>query len=270
MVLIFNLTISDVFFSVFLITLMFLERRKKGLPSEGDANKKARYLFKVLAYRFSSSMALLIHVAIACDRLHCVLRPIKYWQYKKRKYMILTSISIWVVASLIAMVYLVFRLSQKKLTKFESQLEYYSSFTTPLVIGLVILIIYVLIILTYRKNTNSNTKNNSNNNNNNNNIEGQGETGATSANDICRKKQEKSLLKMCLAIVCGFYLCWVPACCETLLHKEFGYKFNQNISNVFALMTICNTILNSMLYFPKTRRLVFGLLSKLFCCCTRN
>jgi len=269
MVLIFNLTISDVFFSLFLITLMFLDYLRlellnklwDGIAEDYYATSyeisikltrilAARRVFNVLTYRFSFLTCLLTHIAIASDRLYCVLRPIKYWQYKKRKYMILTSISIWVVASIITGLYLIWEFSSPKYApKYATELEKIGTLFIPIVVGATILAIYLFIIRTYRKNNKS--------------IESQ--TGFVSTNDIRRKEQERSLMKMSLAIVCSFYLCWIPNSCESLLQKQIGYKFNHNVSNAFSLMNICNTILNSIFYFPKTRRLVFNLLSRFFC-----
>jgi len=262
MVLIFNLTISDVFFSSLLITHMYFDYRRERLfkklyttPFEVSSklilHLTVQKVFNILTYRFSFLISLLTHVAVACDRLYCLTRPIKYWQYKEQKYMVLTSILIWVVAIIVAGLCLFWEFSLPKIPpRFEKNLEQMGSLSIPVVAGLIVSAVYVFIIWTHRKN--------------NNNIESQ--TDAVSANDIRRKEQEKSLMKMSLAIVCSFYLCWMPTCCESLLRREFGYTYNHILSNVFALMMISNPLLNTIFYFPKTRRLVFSFLSKLFCC----
>jgi len=97
MVLFFNLSISYVLFALFLATHTSLvhhltDRNSKLFGTSIDAKRYGEIrellkpiqttmiVFQGLTYRFSLLISLLTHVAIACDRLYCVLRPFKYWQ----------------------------------------------------------------------------------------------------------------------------------------------------------------------------------------------
>ena len=194
MVLIFNLTVSDIFFSLFMITDIALEYEKQSLEIDCRTYKKnliSQYLiitklkviFKVLAYRSSFLMSLLNNLAIACDRLHCVLRPIKYWQYKKQKYLIIVCILMWIASSIITALYLTWEFTQAG-DKVISQVEVILSMSTPIIFSVFFLFVYGFIIFTYKRKSQNNTE----------------ILASSSSNSakIHQRKQESTLIKLSL------------------------------------------------------------------------
>ena len=169
MVLIFNLTISDISFALFLVTHTTLVRRILTINSRMSRHytdiqtmhkmiemytetHTTMTIFEGLAYRLSFWVSLLTHIAIAFDRLYCVIRPIKYRHYKKRKYMIVTSIVIWIVAIIITGLHLFWRFKEELSISFVECPEFYIFVITPVLISMLIILIYGFIIWMYKTN----------------------------------------------------------------------------------------------------------------------
>ena len=273
MVLIFNLTMSDILFSLFFITHTSLEyhwgnKVKKDLVHYNFKTfweKHAKLLFiravyKRLTYRFSILVSLLAHVSITCDRLYSVLRPIKYWQYKSRKYLIIAAVLTWIVAFIISAAQFLYEgyVEDYAMYLFLKKIDFFLSNLVPITIGLLLIFIYGFIQWKFKRNKTKMIKEET--------------TTTTTTSQLpspknshnCRKKQERIFMKMSFAITTSFCICWMPICIFNLQeHNEVQHI--GLLCLILTILTLFSPIFNTILYFPYTRLLVFRMLSKLIC-----
>ena len=289
MVLIFNLTLSDVLFSLLLITHTSLEYHWENKVQKEDFgtswetsilyNKDSvhfdnstswgkqeifwytKNFFSRLTYRFSTMVSLLTHIFITCDRLYCVLRPIKYWQHKSRKYLMITASLTWVIPVITSgtihalyRAYVKDHASYTYLKKFDVILAN----SVPVTFCLLLILMYGFIQWKFKRNNTKMT-----------NVEAITKTTTPqlpSTRNInnhhnCRKKQERIFMKMSFAITSSFCFCWMPICTYNLLGS--AVERNEILWRLLGTLIFFNPILNCIFYFPVTRRLVFRTFSKL-------
>lgn len=260
MVYILNLAISDLLVGVMILVT-------KGLliiiTQMGARVRDHLWLIEIYAVvnfaflRLSLVTSLLNIIAIAIDRWIAVARPYFYRKLKSRHAVLICAL-IWLVAlSVVAIYYTIVRSKIENNTiRHEYELLIFPLLTLPTLLGLIFS--YLSILRFLRRSRQEFTNQNSDS-----------DVDESMTNHV---EREYKVLKLSIAIIGTFALCWIPLSVYGILRAVGVHSRDTQIAT-FAIALV-NSLLNPIVYFHHQRHTVLKGLRRvrkcLCCCCAKN
>lgn len=250
-VFILNLSLSDGFVGFVVVSVKIMHAIAINSRGKLFGNKEFRLAFQMsqfMFFRMSLVLSMLNLVAITVDRLLCVVQPFKY-RTRLRKIYVFVCVSLWLIACILA-------LSLWLLIRDNRDLVWVDTLLFPVITipsSLLLLSSYAFIWFTLRNRNAKFSLSTREGTNDLPNITSSASTTTPSPNiKRVRVFQEQKMLRLMIAMVSAFVVCWMPLAIYLILLVT-GDGMNNTMSSWFYVLAISNSVINPLIYFQFIR-----------------